>query len=62
MHRYGAFIVGVIGGLTYISWETILIHSKVDDALNAVPGNSRSFICCFELWEEVDARTKRPNI
>ncbi|XP_028412173.1 putative ammonium transporter 1 [Dendronephthya gigantea] len=35
MHPYAAFIVGFIAGATYIAWDIVLLHLKVDDPVTA---------------------------
>lgn len=44
MHPYAAFIVGFIAGATYITWDIVLLHLKVDDPVTATSGNSSVII------------------
>ena len=38
MHPWAAFIIGLIGGLTYSVWSRVIIHLKMDDPVDAVAG------------------------
>ncbi len=40
MQQYMAVITGIIAGGVIIPWHYILIKLKIDDPLDAVPGNS----------------------
>lgn len=42
MHAYGAFCVGFIAGATYIAWDIVLLHLKVDDPVTTISGNKMS--------------------
>ena len=46
MHPYAAFIVGFIAGATYIAWDIVLLHIKVDDPVTATSGNLKIFTSC----------------
>ncbi|XP_015755297.1 PREDICTED: putative ammonium transporter 1 [Acropora digitifera] len=39
IHPYAAFIVGIIAGMTYVSWSNVVLFFKIDDPLDAVAGN-----------------------
>ena len=39
MHSYAAFCVGFIAGATYIAWDIVLLHIKVDDPVTTTSGN-----------------------
>ena len=47
MHPYAAFIVGFIAGATYIAWDIVLLHIKVDDPVTATSGNLKLFYLIF---------------
>ncbi|EJK44105.1 hypothetical protein THAOC_37386 [Thalassiosira oceanica] len=34
---WAAFIIGIIGGWTYIFWSSLLVKLKIDDAVDAIP-------------------------
>ncbi|XP_029185177.2 putative ammonium transporter 1 isoform X1 [Acropora millepora] len=36
IHPYAAFIVGIIAGMTYVSWSNVVLFFKIDDPLDAV--------------------------
>ena len=36
VHPYAAFIIGGVGGITYIVWSAGALYFKVDDPLDAV--------------------------
>lgn len=36
IHPYAAFIIGIIAGMAYVAWSTLLLRFKVDDPLDAV--------------------------
>ena len=37
-HPYASFVIGIIGGMTYVAWSTLMLRVKVDDPLDAVAG------------------------
>lgn len=37
-HPYAAFVIGIIGGITYVAWSTLMLRLGVDDPLDAVAG------------------------
>ena len=43
MWPYGAFCVGFIAGATYIAWDVVLLHMKIDDPATAISGKSKLF-------------------
>ena len=47
MHPYAAFIVGFIAGSTYIAWDIVLLHIKVDDPVTATSGRLKWFDISF---------------
>ncbi|XP_027047249.1 putative ammonium transporter 1 isoform X2 [Pocillopora verrucosa] len=36
VHPYAAFIIGIIAGMAYVGWSTLMIRLKIDDPLDAV--------------------------
>ena len=40
-HPYASFVIGIIGGMTYVAWSTLMLRVKVDDPLDAVAGKCR---------------------
>lgn len=38
VHPYAAFIIGIIAGMAYVAWSTVMLRFKVDDPLDAVAG------------------------
>ncbi|XP_027047257.1 putative ammonium transporter 1 [Pocillopora damicornis] len=36
IHPYAAFFIGIIAGMAYVGWSTLLIRLKIDDPLDAV--------------------------
>ena len=38
VHPYAAFIIGVIAGMAYVAWSTLVLYFRVDDPLDAVAG------------------------
>ena len=38
IHPYAAFFIGIIAGMAYVGWSTLLIRLKIDDPLDAVAG------------------------
>ncbi len=48
MHPYAAFVVGFIAGATYIAWDIVLLHAKVDDPVTATSGNLK--VVCLDVY------------
>jgi len=44
VHPYAAFVIGIIAGMAYVAWSTVLLRLKVDDPLDAVAGKGQQ-IC-----------------
>ena len=38
VHPYAAFIIGIIAGMAYVAWSTLVLRLRVDDPLDAVAG------------------------
>ena len=38
VHPYAAFVIGIIAGMAYVAWSTLMLRFKVDDPLDAVAG------------------------
>ena len=38
VHPYAAFVIGIIAGIAYVAWSTVMLRVKVDDPLDAVAG------------------------
>ena len=38
VHPYAAFVIGIIAGIAYVAWSTIMLRVRVDDPLDAVAG------------------------
>ena len=38
VHPYAAFFIGIIAGMAYVGWSTLMIRLKIDDPLDAVAG------------------------
>ena len=38
VHPYAAFVIGIIAGMAYVGWSTLMLRLKVDDPLDAVAG------------------------
>lgn len=36
VHPYAAFVIGVIAGIAYVAWSTLVVKLKIDDPLDAV--------------------------
>ncbi|CAH3160543.1 unnamed protein product [Pocillopora meandrina] len=36
VHPYAAFVIGIIAGMAYVGWSTLMIRLKIDDPLDAV--------------------------
>ena len=41
VHPYAAFVIGIIAGMAYVAWSTVLLRLRVDDPLDAVAGKSQ---------------------
>ena len=37
-HPYASFVIGIIGGMTYVAWSALMLRVRVDDPLDAVAG------------------------
>ena len=37
-HPYASFFIGIIAGMAYVAWSTLMLRLKVDDPLDAVAG------------------------
>ena len=37
-HPYASYVIGIVGGMTYVAWSTLMLRVKVDDPLDAVAG------------------------
>lgn len=37
-HPYAAFVIGIIGGITYVAWSIAMLRFQIDDPLDAVAG------------------------
>ena len=46
-YHYGSFVVGVFGGLSYISWAIVLVHSGIDDPMDTIAGKKNGQILIF---------------
>ena len=38
IHPYAAVVIGVIAGMAYVAWSTVVLKLKIDDPLDAVAG------------------------
>ena len=38
VHPYAAFVIGIIAGMAYVGWSTLMLRLRVDDPLDAVAG------------------------
>ena len=38
VHPYAAFVIGIIAGMAYVAWSTLMLRLRVDDPLDAVAG------------------------
>lgn len=38
VHPYAAFVIGIIAGMAYVAWSTLMVRVRVDDPLDAVAG------------------------
>ena len=38
VHPNGAFVIGIIAGITFVAWSTVMLRVRVDDPLDAVAG------------------------
>ena len=38
VHPYAAVIIGLIAGIAYVAWSTVVLKLKIDDPLDAVAG------------------------
>lgn len=38
VHPYAAFVIGIIAGMAYVAWSTVMLRVKIDDPLDAVAG------------------------
>ncbi len=38
VHPYAAFVIGIIAGMAYVCWSTVILRVKIDDPLDAVAG------------------------
>jgi len=38
VHPYAAFVIGIIAGMAYVAWSTLMLRVRVDDPLDAVAG------------------------
>lgn len=36
VHPYAAFVIGIIAGIAYVAWSTLVVKLKIDDPLDAV--------------------------
>ncbi|KAL9955945.1 hypothetical protein ACROYT_G037351 [Oculina patagonica] len=36
VHPYAAFVIGIIAGMAYVCWSTVILRVKIDDPLDAV--------------------------
>jgi len=36
VHPYAAFVIGIIAGMAYVAWSTLMLRVRVDDPLDAV--------------------------
>lgn len=37
-YPYAAFVIGIIGGITYVAWSIAMLRFQIDDPLDAVAG------------------------
>ena len=42
VHPYAAFVIGIIAGIAYVAWSTLVVKLKIDDPLDAVAGKKNS--------------------
>jgi len=47
VHPYAAFVIGIIAGIAYVAWSTIMLRVRVDDPLDAVAGKGHQNIQDF---------------
>ncbi len=40
MYMWGAAVVGVLAGLSYLFWSWLMVKMKIDDPLDAFAGKS----------------------
>lgn len=38
VHPYAAVDIGIIAGMAYVAWSTVMLRVKIDDPLDAVAG------------------------
>ena len=43
-HPYGGFVVGVVGGLAYVAWSSLMQLCHVDDPTDVIAGTTYKFI------------------
>ena len=39
---YAAFVIGIIAGIAYVAWSTLVVKLKIDDPIDAVAGKKNS--------------------
>ena len=54
-HPYASFVIGIVGGMTYVGWSTLMLRVKVDDPLDAVAGK------CHQNIQEFYSHNQSPQ-
>ena len=55
VHPYAAFVIGIIAGIAYVAWSTVMLRVKVDDPLDAVAGK------CHQNVQEFYSQNQSPQ-